>query len=59
MLQILSLQAGTQFWDAKMDKELTEGRLEGTSFDRSAPVDSVLLFLSLVQCPALHTDSVN
>ncbi|KAI4320967.1 hypothetical protein MLD38_034397 [Melastoma candidum] len=31
-------QAGTQFWDAKMDKELAEGRLEGTSFDRYSMV---------------------
>ncbi|KAI9162403.1 hypothetical protein LWI28_026942 [Acer negundo] len=27
-------QAGTQFWDEKMSKELAEGRLSGTAFDR-------------------------
>lgn len=27
-------QAGTQFWDEKLDKELAEGRLSGTAFDR-------------------------
>ncbi|OWM67830.1 hypothetical protein CDL15_Pgr010768 [Punica granatum] len=27
-------QAGTQFWDEKMDKELAEGRLSGTAFNR-------------------------
>ncbi|KAM7269188.1 hypothetical protein ACFE04_024685 [Oxalis oulophora] len=27
-------QAGTQFWDAKMDKEVAEGKLSGRSFDR-------------------------
>lgn len=28
------LQAGTQFWDEKLDNELAEGRLSGASFDR-------------------------
>lgn len=27
-------QAGTQFWDEKLDNELAEGRLSGASFDR-------------------------
>ncbi|PON53622.1 ATP-dependent zinc metalloprotease [Trema orientale] len=27
-------QAGTQFWDEKMSNDLTEGRLDGTAFDR-------------------------
>lgn len=27
-------QAGTQFWDEKLEKELAEGRLSGTTFDR-------------------------
>lgn len=27
-------QAGTQFWDEKLQKELSEGRLSGTAFDR-------------------------
>ncbi|RAL37835.1 unnamed protein product [Cuscuta campestris] len=27
-------QAGTQFWDEKLEKELAEGRLSGTAFDR-------------------------
>ncbi|KAF8069779.1 hypothetical protein N665_1136s0013 [Sinapis alba] len=27
-------QAGTQFWDQKMESEIAEGRLSGTSFDR-------------------------
>ncbi|KAK9275593.1 hypothetical protein L1049_022860 [Liquidambar formosana] len=27
-------QAGTQFWDEKLEKELSEGRLSGTAFDR-------------------------
>ncbi|KAM7495730.1 hypothetical protein LguiB_030339 [Lonicera macranthoides] len=27
-------QAGTQFWDEKLQNELAEGRLSGTSFDR-------------------------
>ncbi|KAK4790744.1 hypothetical protein SAY86_018048 [Trapa natans] len=27
-------QAGTQFWDEKMDKELAKGHLSGTAFDR-------------------------
>ncbi|KAG7012072.1 hypothetical protein SDJN02_26980, partial [Cucurbita argyrosperma subsp. argyrosperma] len=27
-------QAGTQFWDEKMARNLAEGRLDGTSFDR-------------------------
>lgn len=28
------LQAGTQFWDEKMNNELAEGLLSGTAFDR-------------------------
>ncbi|KAF0919419.1 hypothetical protein E2562_029452 [Oryza meyeriana var. granulata] len=28
-------QAGTQFWDEKMEKELAEGHLSSTAFDRS------------------------
>jgi hypothetical protein len=31
-------QAGTQFWDEKLQKELAEGRLSGTSFDRYSMV---------------------
>ncbi|XP_062118060.1 uncharacterized protein LOC133831689 [Humulus lupulus] len=27
-------QAGTQFWDEKMSNDLTEGKLDGTAFDR-------------------------
>jgi hypothetical protein len=27
-------QAGTQFWDQKMESEIAEGRLSGSSFDR-------------------------
>ncbi|GAB2276518.1 hypothetical protein Dimus_011238 [Dionaea muscipula] len=27
-------QAGTQFWDEKLENELSEGRLSGTTFDR-------------------------
>ncbi|PON47718.1 ATP-dependent zinc metalloprotease [Parasponia andersonii] len=27
-------QAGTQFWDEKMSNDLSEGRLDGTAFDR-------------------------
>lgn len=30
----LSSQAGTQFWDQKMESEIAEGRLSGSSFDR-------------------------
>ncbi|XP_033132432.1 uncharacterized protein LOC103832531 isoform X2 [Brassica rapa] len=29
----LSSQAGTQFWDQKMESEIAEGRLSGSSFD--------------------------
>lgn len=28
------LQAGTQFWDEKLQNELSEGRLSGSAFDR-------------------------
>ena len=28
------MQAGTQFWDEKMEKELAEGHLSSTAFDR-------------------------
>ncbi|KAH9646278.1 ATP-dependent zinc metalloprotease [Citrus sinensis] len=31
-------QAGTQFWDEKMNNELAEGRLSGTAFDRYSMV---------------------
>ncbi|KAJ0250000.1 hypothetical protein HA466_0142190 [Hirschfeldia incana] len=31
-------QAGTQFWDQKMESEIAEGRLSGTSFDRYSMV---------------------
>lgn len=30
----IPLQAGTQFWDEKMEKELAEGHLSSTVFDR-------------------------
>lgn len=32
------LQAGTQFWDEKLENELAEGRLSGTAFDRYVPL---------------------
>lgn len=28
------LQAGTQFWDEKMNNEMAEGQLSGSTFDR-------------------------
>nr|AAK32818.1 At1g56180/F14G9_20 [Arabidopsis thaliana] len=31
-------QAGTQFWDQKMESEIAEGRLSGSSFDRYSMV---------------------
>jgi len=31
-------QAGTQFWDEKMEKELAEGHLSSTVFDRNANI---------------------
>ncbi|XP_013625037.1 PREDICTED: uncharacterized protein LOC106331266 isoform X3 [Brassica oleracea var. oleracea] len=34
----LSSQAGTQFWDQKMESEIAEGRLSGSSFDRYSMV---------------------
>ena len=34
MCNLTPLQAGTQFWDAKMEKELGEGHLSSTAFDR-------------------------
>lgn len=30
----VSWQAGTQFWDEKLQNELAEGRVSGTTFDR-------------------------
>ena len=31
---IFIFQAGTQFWDDKVASDLSEGRLDGTAFDR-------------------------
>lgn len=34
LICLFHLQAGTQFWDEKMDKELAKGQLSGMTFDR-------------------------
>ncbi|KAG0492542.1 hypothetical protein HPP92_005940 [Vanilla planifolia] len=40
-------QAGTQFWDDKLERELAEGRLSNTAFDRYCMVLLVGLLLKL------------
>ncbi|XP_030527168.2 uncharacterized protein LOC115738634 [Rhodamnia argentea] len=46
-------QAGTQFWDDKMDKELAEGRLSGTAFDRY----SMVLFAGIAAEALIYGDA--
>lgn len=46
-------QAGTQFWDEKMDKELAEGRLSSTAFDRY----SMVLFAGIAAEALIYGDA--
>ncbi|KAL3734063.1 hypothetical protein ACJRO7_023418 [Eucalyptus globulus] len=46
-------QAGTQFWDDKMDKELAEGRLSSTAFDRY----SMVLFAGIAAEALIYGDA--
>lgn len=39
------VQAGTQFWDEKLENELAEGRLSGTAFDRYIAI-ACMIYLS-------------